>query len=112
MIIVYYSPTCPNCTRLLHIVNKVPSLKKRVDIRSVDTMSPAERSGLQYVPTIVDDAGRQHVGTRAFEFLKEYEMEIELDPAPVGMGRLEFASLEGFGENEYMESFGEFTAPP
>lgn len=111
-ILLYFSPNCPNCQRAIGIIAKIPSLKKRVMLKNVDSLSPAERSGLQYVPTIVDDHRQQYVGTRAFEFLKQFESEVELDPAPIGMGRLEFASLEGSGENEYMEMYGDFVAPP
>lgn len=104
--ILYYSSNCPNCTRLINIMRRIPSIAPRAMMKNIDTMPPAQLAGLQYVPTLVDDNGRQHVGTAAFEFLKPFHAEMELDPAPIGKG-LEFSSLDGPGEAEYMEDFGE-----
>ena len=97
---------------LMRIIDRIPSIKQRVVARDIDTLSPSERSKLQYVPTIVDNSGRQYVGTQAFELLKQYEGEMELDAAPTGFGKLEFASLNGSGESEYVEHYGDFVPLP
>jgi hypothetical protein len=109
--IIYYSNNCANSARLISIVQRIPSLSSTVKLLDVQTLSPAERSGLQFVPTVVDDEGRQHVGTKAFDLMKRYEEEMDLQSAPLSGGRLAFSSLEGFGETEYADYFGDFTAP-
>lgn len=106
--IVYYSQNCANSQRLLSILGRIPSLQRRVQMKDVHSLSPSERAGLQYVPTIVDDQGRQHVGSKAFEFMKQFDEEMELESAPPSFGRLAFSDLEGFGESQYTTAFGDF----
>lgn len=109
--IVYHSPSCANCRRIVDIIQRIPSLSNSVALKNVDTLAPHERSGLQFVPTIVDSGGRQYVGSKAFEYLKQYENEMDLQFAPLASGRLAFSSLDGIGETEYPEMYGDFIKP-
>lgn len=96
--IVYISSQCPNCQRVMDISRRAPSLSKTLQFKDIDTLAPAERSRLQYVPTLVDTHGREYVGSKVFEFLKQFESEMELEPAPFGMhGALEFSSFDDNG---------------
>lgn len=108
MIKIFVSPQCPNCQRLVDSLNKVPSLQGRMQIIDIDRLDPSQRAGLQYVPTLVDSSNVQHVGSRAFEWVKQYDSEIELEPAPGGVGSLQFADLGGSGESQRVEGFGDF----
>lgn len=110
--ILYYSQNCSSCARLMSIIQRIASLRNKVEYQDIHTVPPSQRSSLQYVPTVVDDNGQQHVGYKAFDFMKQYEQEIELQSAPLSFGTLTFSALEGYGESEYAEHFGDFVAPP
>lgn len=106
----YISQGCPNSKRLVDNIVRVERLRNSMHIIDVDQLSPDQRAGLQYVPTIVAD-GRQYIGSKAFEYLKQFDAEIELEPVSLG-GRLAYASVEGDGGVQYTEAFGEFVVPP
>lgn len=95
---VFTSSNCPNCIRLLETIHRIPSLRGSVAIVDVDSLQPADvaQLGLTAVPTLVAD-GRQHVGKAAFEYLAQYNGEMELEAVSLGVGNL---------------TFGDFTAPP
>lgn len=110
MIQVYVSQACPNCNRLLSALRNIASLRGHINVVDIDRLPPSQRAGLQAVPTLVDE-GRTYVGTEAFEWMKKYDAEVELDPAQLG-STLAFADLSGGGELQYAESFGAFTPLP
>jgi hypothetical protein len=89
MIVVYVSSRCSNCTRVLGLVSKIPSLQGarvvNVDVHPVQSV--------EYVPTIVDDTGRSHVGSAALEYLKQFNGEIELESVSLGAG-LAYGSID------------------
>jgi len=93
MIVVYVSPRCSNCARVLGLVNKIPSLQgaRIVDIER----TPVQ--GVEYVPTLVDQNGTSHVGSAVLEYLKQFDGEIELEAVHLGSG-LAFGSIEDGGE--------------
>lgn len=95
---VYTSSNCPNCLRLLDTLQRIPSLRGSTTVVDVDAISPSEvsRVGLTAVPTLVAH-GRQHVGKAAFEYLSQFNGEMELEAVSLGVGNL---------------SFGDFSAPP
>jgi hypothetical protein len=103
MIAVYVSSRCSNCVRLLSSIKRIPSLQgaRIIDIDHADKRSIQQ---IEYVPTLVDDSGRTHVGTAAFEFIKQYQSEIEYEPMQIG-GGLSFGSIDGGGELNW-SSFG------
>lgn len=97
-ITVYTSSNCPNCIRLLETIERIPSLRGAMTNVDVDRLPPPDlsRLGLSAVPTLVAQ-GRQHVGKAAFEYLAQFNGEMELEAVSLGVGNL---------------SFGDFSAPP
>jgi len=92
MIVVYVSSRCSNCARVTGLLTKIPSLQ---GARVVDIdRTPVQ--GIQYVPTLVDQRGKSHVGSEVLEFLKSYEAEIELEPAQFGSS-LAFGRIDDGG---------------
>jgi glutaredoxin len=95
---VYTSSNCPNCIRLLDTIERIPSLRGSTRVLDVDQMPPPDlsRVGLSAVPTLVVQ-GRHHVGKAAFEYLAQFNGEMDLEAVSLGVGAL---------------SFGDFAAPP
>lgn len=92
MIVVYVSPRCSNCARVLGLLDKIPSLQ---GARVVD-IDRTPVPGIEYVPTLVDQNGRSHVGSAVLEYLKQFDGEIELESVQLG-GGLAFGSIADGG---------------
>jgi hypothetical protein len=90
---------------------RIPSLRSNVEVVDVDRIAPEQKAGLQYVPTLVDNSGKQFIGTKCFEWLQQFQTEIELDCAPDGKC-LAFSDINGGGEMDHVQHFGEFFKPP
>ena len=104
---IYYSENCPNCTRLLHIEKKIASLQGS-ELIDVDRTHPGHRVGIEYVPTIVD-GNRRYVGTEVFDFMKSFEQELDLEPAPEFTGNSLYSSIDDDGaESTYVAGYGDF----
>ena len=97
MITVYISQRCNNSLRIMSIVRRTPSLQG-ANIVDVDHGVPP---GIDHVPTIVDARGMKHTGIKAFEFLKQYNGETELEAMDIGSGGLAYGSIDAGGELEY-----------
>jgi hypothetical protein len=108
---LFVSMGCPNCTRLMTDMARIPSLREKVEVIDIDHVPPEYKAGLQYVPTLVDNSGQQYVGSKCFEWLAQFQTEVELDFAPMG-GSLAFSDISGSGEMKIVDTFGEFTKPP
>ena len=108
---VYVSSLCPSCNRFLEGVQRIPTLRQQLQVLDIDRLPPDQKVGLRYVPTLVDNYGTQYIGSKAFEYLKQFDGEVELDPAPMGAG-LAFSSLDNGGGMQYVERYGDFVAPP
>lgn len=68
--------------------------------------------GVQYVPTVVLQTGEVRVGTKAFEWLKEFETDGDLEPYSLAMSRgLAFSTISGTGHAQFQESFSTFVRP-
>ena len=110
---VYISNQCPNCIRLLSTIRRIASLNSSTRIVDIDSqMSPEQRSQIEFVPTFATAAGAMFVGAKAFEYLKQYDGEIELDSAPLGGGSLAFGAIDDGDGLGYSGFYGEFTKPP
>jgi protein-disulfide isomerase len=73
---VYVSPQCPNCERLLEQLQWLKKTDLKLNIRVVD-INNAQVSGLTAVPTVVE--GRDvYIGTRAFEWIQQFDAEVPL----------------------------------
>jgi hypothetical protein len=108
-ITVYTSGQCPNCTRLVQSMSLVPSLRNRTRIVDISTLDHATLSRIQFVPTVVLSSGQSMVGTKAFEWMKEFDGEVELAPPP--SGGLAFSDLD-FADTQYTEGFSSFEPLP
>lgn len=100
---VYISERCSNCTRLVNYLKRIPSLS---DTRVID-IDRYPTQGIEYVPTLVDDGGAAHIGSKAFEYLKKFEGEITLEGMQLGSGQLAFGSIHDGGELQYTTFGGE-----
>lgn len=106
----YISNQCPNCIRFLGTLRRIPSLRT-TRIVDIDTLPADQRSQIEFVPTFVDARGTVFTGGKAFEYLKQYDAEIELESAPLGGGSLAFGALDDGDGLSYSGFFGDFTAP-
>jgi hypothetical protein len=61
--------------------------------------------GVEFVPTVVEAGGNTYVGVQAFEFLKQFDHEVEMEPA-MQFGGLTFSTLGGSAAS--CEGFGAF----
>jgi len=98
-VVIYISHRCSNCVRLINTIKRIPSLQSA---RIVD-IDRGPVQGIEHVPTLVDQRGRRHVGGKAFEFLKQFEDEIHIQPVQLGTGSLTYGSLNDGGELHYIE---------
>ena len=100
---VYVSDRCSNCSRLINYLKRVPSLS---DTRVID-IERYPTQDIEYVPTLIDENGVSHVGSKAFEYLKKFEDEITLDSMQLGSGGLAFGAINDGGELQYTTFGGE-----
>ena len=83
---LFYAPQCPNCMRFVGALDRTPvrDAVARVDVNS---LHPDRRKHVPAVPMLVTNAGDVHVGTKAFEWLKQFEGQAELETfCPMGRG--------------------------
>lgn len=100
---LYMSKKCANCARMMNTIRRIPSLQ---DTRIIDVeFSPAP--GIEYVPTLVDQRGKHHVGGKAFEYLRQFDGEITLEPMQLGTGSLAYGSIENGNELNFIQGYFE-----
>ena len=111
-IVIYTSSNCPNCARLLATLRRIPSLAGKAPVVEVSSIDPQvlTTQGITAVPTIVAQ-GRPHIGKAAFEYLAQFNGELEIESVSLGTGALAYGSI-GSEHMEWIERYGEFTAPP
>ena len=80
-----YSRQCPNCTRFIGTLSRTPASSSVVKI-DVNTLSPDQRSQVPAVPLLVLSNGTSLVGTKAFEWLKQYDGQTEVESFCLGKG--------------------------
>lgn len=100
-IAIFVSDRCSNCNRFLSTVRRIPSLQSA---RVVD-VGQNHVPDITHVPTLVDTRGTRHVGSKAFEWLKRFEGEIEIEPMQLGSKSLSFGDINKSGEYGYAETF-------
>lgn len=87
---LYYSPQCPSCRKFIDFVNRVPQLKS-MRLIDVSTLQPG---AVQYVPTVVSDDGKHLVGTAAFDWLKQFQADAEIDSYESIAGGLMYCTVD------------------
>ncbi len=109
----YVSQHCPNCTRFVDAVHTSPKATKEIRLVDVDAVSPAVRSQLSVVPTVVTAAGKQLTGSDAFSFLKAYESDSQLGVYEINTGDLVFSDYaSGDGKPQTIGFFEAFEPLP
>jgi len=96
--VAYISQRCPNCSRFLDSVRTIPSLQHTMRIVDIDQ---TPHTGIQYVPTVVDQSGQSLVGAKAFEWLKQFQSEVEYQPMSLSMGTLSYGSIHDGGAIDF-----------
>ena len=106
-----FSAQCPNCTRFIEALARTP-IARDVAMMDVATLSRDQLSGLVAVPSLVTD-GQTLCGTKAFEWLKQFEAEVEVDGFSVGSGSLAFSDVSNAqGYATYADDFSTFEPIP
>lgn len=115
--LVVYSPQCPNCARFLDALSRLP-VSAQVRLVDVTTLSPAQTSGLTAVPALMT-GGRTLYGTKAFEWLKNFEQEAPLESydgpgyGTAASGSLAFSDVtSSMGYASYCTGFSQFEPVP
>jgi len=110
--VIYVSNQCPNCSRFLDTIRRIPSLRDRTRVVDIDTLPRERRERIEFVPMFVDSHGATHTGSKAFDQLKQYVAEMELECAPSNGGSLAFGSIGDNGGLDYTGFYSDFVAPP
>jgi len=84
--ILYYSERCVNCKRLIDAIERMPSVHKNMRFLNIDTTSPETKQQLTAVPTMQLQNGQMLVGSKAFEYLQQFNSEIEYETLPIANG--------------------------
>lgn len=83
---LFYAPQCPSCTRFIGALDRTPA-KHAVARHDVNFMSLEQRKHIPAVPMLVTNQGSVHVGQHAFEWLKQFDSQVELETfCPMGGG--------------------------
>ena len=101
-----YAPQCPNCTRFMEALRRTPAAAQ---VRAVDvgTLQPHQLARVAAVPGLVMPDGNTIYGTAVFEWLKQFEGEVQLDGFSGENGALAFTDF-GTGQTLYAESYSAF----
>lgn len=101
-----YSQQCPNCTRFIDAL-KATSAAGHVRLLEVSQLPPHQVRSVTAVPALVLAEGQTLYGTKAFEWLKQYEGDVDLEGF-AGNGTLPFSSVDSMGYATYAENFSSF----
>ena len=101
----YISQRCPNCHRFMEAVRQVPSLQQTLRVIDIDqTPNP----GITHIPTVVDSSGAVMTGAKAFEWLKQFQSEVEYQPMQLSMGTLSYGSINDGGAIDFANGVYKF----
>ena len=89
----------------MNTIRRIPALQ---DTRIVDVETSAIPPGIELVPTLVDARGKKYVGGKAFEYLRQFDGEIQLEPMQLGTGALAYGSIENGNELDFIQGYYEF----
>lgn len=108
-----YSPQCPNCMRFLDALGRTPAASN-VAVIDVHDMPADQAAHLAAVPALFTGDGNGTLyGTKAFEWLKQFEGDVELDGFVAGQGSLgfsDFTSMQGYVT--YAQGYSAFEPMP
>lgn len=102
-----YSEQCPNCIRFMDALRQTTA-SAEVSLVDVGTLSNEQLARVQAVPALVLSGGQTLYGTKAFEWLRQYEGDVELQGFS-SHGTLAFSDVNSaHGYATYAESFSAF----
>lgn len=84
---IFYANGDPNCQRMLEIVQRIPQLHPVTSVVDVQ-VTPYE--GIDRVPAIYINNSVLLVGTEAFQFLRNFDMELDAAQATGSLGFMSF----------------------
>lgn len=104
---VVYSQQCPNCARFIDALQRT-SAAGQVSMVDVARLTPDQLARVSAVPALVLPNGQTLYGTKAFEWLKQFEGDVELEGF-AGNGTLPFSDVgSAQGYATYAEAFSAF----
>lgn len=80
-----YASQCPNCMRFIGALDRTPA-KSTVSKVDINSLSLEQRKHVTAVPMLILGSGGVLVGTKAFEWLKQYDGEMEVESYCGGRG--------------------------
>lgn len=104
-----YSEQCPNCVRFMDALKRT-SMAAHVALVDVSRLTREQAASVTAVPALVTPEGQSLYGTKAFEWLKQFEGDVELEVFG-GNGSLAFSDLGGIGYAAYAEGYSPFEPP-
>ena len=90
----YISHDCPSCRRFVESVRACRSAAKAIQIVDVSALNSAELARLEVVPTVQTSTGQVLTGAKAFDFLKQYDTDRELEVYDVNAAGLIYSDFE------------------
>lgn len=106
-----YAEQCPNCIRFIDALSRT-SASSQVALVDVSRLSPQQREHVSAVPALIVDGGTTLYGTKAFEWLKQFEADVELESFG-GNGSLPFSDVNSVqGYATYAQAFSAFEPVP
>lgn len=73
-----YSDSCPNCLRFIDALRQTTAAAQ-MSLVDVSTLANEQLARVQAVPALVLDNGQTLYGTKAFEWLRQFEGDVELE---------------------------------
>ena len=87
-----YSQQCPNCSRFIDALGRT-SAASGVSLVEVSTLNPTQLARVAAVPALVTPQGGTLYGTKAFEWLKQFEADMQIDGFDGENGALAFSDV-------------------
>lgn len=107
-----YSTQCPNCSRFIDALSRT-SAAAETSLVDIATLNPTQLARVSAVPALVLSSGSTLYGTKAFEWLKQYEADVELDGFDGENGALAFSDVSSTqGYANYAQSYSAFEPVP
>ena len=109
--VLYYAPQCPNCMRFVSALERTPA-REAVHKVDINSLPDNQRKNVPAVPMVCLSTGTTLVGTQAFNWLKQFEGQLELDSFSTGRG-LPFSDLaDDSGTLMFSTPYGDFEPVP
>lgn len=87
-----YSTQCPNCSRFIDALSRT-SAAASVAVVDVASLAPQQLARVAAVPALVLSDGSTLYGTKAFEWLKQFEGDVDLEGFEGEAGALAFSEV-------------------